>query len=108
MLFRKKSAILLSLLSMMILMSSAHAELVTIDKAFHSSKQNQTVQATEREDVQQQLIKLGVDPDSAKERVNLMTDAEVSEINGRLDELPAGAGVSTVDLLLIIIIILLI
>jgi len=89
-------------------MSSAHAELVTIDKALHSSDQTQRVQATTREGVQQELIKLGVDPDLAKERVNRMTDAEVAEINGRLEELPAGAGISTVDLLLIIIIILLI
>jgi hypothetical protein len=109
MLFHNKSAILLSLLVMMvILMSSAHAELAVIGEAPHTADQSQIVQAAERRDVQQQLIKLGVDPASATERVNHMTDAEVSEINGRLDDLPAGAGVSTVDLLLIIIIILLI
>jgi septal ring factor EnvC (AmiA/AmiB activator) len=109
MLFRKKLAVLLSMLCMMmILMSSAHADLITINKALQSTDKAQTDQATEREDVQHQLVKLGVDPASAKERVNQLTDAEVAEINGRLEELPAGAGISTVDLLLIIIIILLI
>jgi len=45
-----------------------------------------------RDDVQQQLIVMGVDPNQAVERVNRMTDAEVAALNERIDELPAGAG----------------
>lgn len=86
----------------------AQARIVGLDEALHSTDRTQVVQAADREDIQQQLVKLGVDPAIAKERVSRMTDAELIQINGRLEQLPAGAGVSTVDLLLIIIIILLI
>jgi len=105
---RKKLTILSSLLGTMIIyMSSAHAELVGTDELLKSADRTKIVQALERKDVQQQLTALGVDPATALARVDLMTDAEVSQINGRLAELPAGAGVSTVELLLIVIIVLL-
>lgn len=63
-----------------------------------------------REDVREQLGLLGVDPDEAAERVANLTDAEVREIVGRLDELPAGEGTLGVVLgvALIIFVILLI
>jgi hypothetical protein len=60
----------------------------------------------EREDVQQQLIGLGVDAQSAAERVDRMTDAEVAEINQRISELPAGSGV--VGIILIVLLVLVI
>lgn len=48
----------------------------------------------ERQQVQQQLIELGVDTDTVTERVDRMTDAEVAQINQRISELPAaGSGV---------------
>lgn len=105
--FRKILAIVSIALSILI-STPVYAALVTTEQALNETEHSQTIQAAERAEVQQQLIKLGVDPAFAKERVSLMTDAEVSRLNGRLDELPAGAGLSTVDLLLIIIIILLI
>ena len=45
-----------------------------------------------REDVQQQLTLLGVDPDEAAERVAGLSDEEIQQIVGQLDELPAGEG----------------
>ena len=45
-----------------------------------------------RDDVQGQLILLGIDPDEAASRVASLTDKEVQQIAGRLDELPAGEG----------------
>ena len=50
-----------------------------------------------REDVQQQLTLLGVDPDEAAERVAGLSDEELRQIAGQLDELPAGE--STVGIL---------
>ena len=44
----------------------------------------------EREDVRKQLRQLGVDPKEAAERVNSLSDAEVAQIVGKLDTLPAG------------------
>ena len=57
----------------------------------------------EREDVQQQLIALGVDT-AAAERVDRMTDAEIAQINQRIAEMPAG-GSSVLGVLLIIFIV---
>lgn len=43
-----------------------------------------------RPEVQRQLIALGVDPGSAQQRVAAMTDAEIAELNTKLEQLPAG------------------
>ena len=45
-----------------------------------------------REDVRQQLTQLGVDPEEAARRIASLSDEEVPQIAGRLDELPAGEG----------------
>lgn len=49
--------------------------------------------ALAREDVQEQLVQMGVDPTEAVDRVKRMTDTEVAALNERIDELPAGSGV---------------
>lgn len=46
-----------------------------------------------RADVQDQLIALGVDPEAAKGRVASLSDRELGYLDGRLSDLPAGAGV---------------
>lgn len=43
-----------------------------------------------RDDVRQQMESLGVSPDEAAARVDTMSDAEIRQIAGRLDEIPAG------------------
>ena len=109
MLLRRRFTVLFGLLGMMIIqMSTAQAEMVTTSEQLQSADRTKIVQTLERKDVQQQLVDLGVDPDSALERVNHMSDAEIAQINGRLSKLPAGAGISTVELLLIIIILILV
>lgn len=45
-----------------------------------------------REDVRTQFEQLGVDPDEALMRTANLSDAEIQQIAGRLDELPAGEG----------------
>ena len=60
-----------------------------------------------REDVQRRLEALGVSPADAATRVASLTPAELQALASRIDSLPAGAGISTVELLLIIIIIIL-
>jgi hypothetical protein len=44
-------------------------------------------------DLQSALSRMGVDPAAAQARVDRLTNAEIAELNARLDELPAGAGV---------------
>jgi hypothetical protein len=61
-----------------------------------------------RADVQQQLQEQGVTPQAAKERVDALSDAEVQQIAGKIDTLPAGAtsgtaGVIGVTLLVVLV-----
>ncbi|MCW4151110.1 PA2779 family protein [Halomonas sp. 18H] len=46
-----------------------------------------------REDVQRQLALQGVDADEVESRLAALSDAEVSEMAERLDQMPAGASV---------------
>jgi len=107
--FLKKLGLQIGLLSMLlILVTPAHAGMVSTEEILQQQDRAQLVRMLERDDVQQQLIELGVDPDSAHARVNQMTQEEVAQLNGRIAELPAGGNIGTVEILLIIIIILLV
>jgi len=44
----------------------------------------------ERQDVVQQIQAWGVNPDEAQARVDTMTDAEISLLAAKIDQLPAG------------------
>ena len=44
----------------------------------------------ERDDVRAQLERFGVDPAQAAERVAALDDAQLAELAGRIDQLPAG------------------
>ncbi len=59
----------------------------------------------EREDVQRQLEAQGVSPADAATRVASLTAAELQALSSGIDSLPAGAGVSTLGLILIIVLI---
>jgi hypothetical protein len=61
------------------------------------------VSLLEREDLQRQLSALGVDISHTKARVAALTDAEVAQLNQRIDELPAGGDALGVILLIFII-----
>ncbi len=103
-----KSGLLVSLLGMFfMLFAPVQAEMVSTYEVLHQRERAQLVDMLEREDVQEQLIAQGVDPASALTRVYQMTDDEVAQLNGQISELPVGAGIGTVPLLLIIIIIIL-
>ena len=44
----------------------------------------------EREDIRQELIGFGVDPDEAAQRIAALSDEELSQIMQKVDEMPAG------------------
>ena len=46
-----------------------------------------------RDDVRAQLTELGVDPAVAVARVGALSDAEIRDVAGRIDQLPAGQGI---------------
>ena len=63
-----------------------------------------------REDVQRQLVLQGINPEEAASRVASLSNGEIQQIAGRLDELPAGEGGvgAVVGAILIIFLVLLI
>ena len=63
-----------------------------------------------RADVREQIVALGVDPNEAAARVQALSDAQVQEIAGQLDQLPAGqsaVGIIVGAILLVFLILLL-
>jgi hypothetical protein len=104
----KKSVLLLSVLGVLFAsIASSQAAIVSTSEILIQSERTQLVNMLERKDVQQQLIELGVDPESSLMRVEQMTDEELAQLKGQLGVLPAGAGIGTTDLLLIIILLVL-
>ncbi|MBK8162273.1 MAG: PA2779 family protein [Gammaproteobacteria bacterium] len=55
-----------------------------------AAERTQVLDALEREDIRRGLVDLGVDPVSARDRVHALSDEEVHQLAGRLDQLPAG------------------
>jgi len=91
----------------------AHAKMVTTDQVIGQSnasdERTQILNFLMREDVQQHMTRLGVDPEEAENRVASLSDEEIQQIAGRLDELPAGEGIGViVGAILIIFLVLLI
>ncbi len=104
----RKWGFLVGLIAMLsIPLASAEAAMVSTGEALRHQERSRILDMLARDDVQQQLIGLGVDPSSAKARVEQMTDEEIAQLNGQIETLPAGAGLSTTHWLLIIIIIIL-
>lgn len=77
--------------SLIVLPWQAQAEMIATDQALNAA-QATVARFVEREQVASQLQLLGITPQAAKERVAALTDAQVAEIAGRIDELPAGSG----------------
>ncbi|TDY03975.1 PA2779 family protein [Thiohalophilus thiocyanatoxydans] len=59
-----------------------------------------------RDEVQNQLADMGVDPLEAEQRVDAMTEQEIQTLSSQLEELPAGA--SALGLLAFVLVVLLI
>ncbi len=81
-----------------------------VEEASQANDRAQVIDFMAREDVRQQLEALGIDPDEAAQRAFSLSDEEVQQIAGQLDELPAGQdGVgAVVGAILLILLILLI
>lgn len=83
-------------------------EALAQSRAAASSEERARVQAfLSREDVAQQLTRLGVDAASAQARVDALTDAEVAQLDHQIEQLPAG-GSSVLGALVFIFVLLLI
>ena len=87
-------AMLMAMTSMPI--GVAQAEMVTTDQVIEQvnppEDRTRVMDFMLRDDVQQQLTILGVDPEEAARRVASLSDEEIQQIAGRLEEMPAGEG----------------
>jgi len=92
----------------------AQAKMVTTDQVLEHADPGSAQKRVEsfilREDVQRQLVLLGINPEEATSRVASLSNGEIQQIAGRLDELPAGEGGvgAVVGAILIIFLVLLI
>ena len=95
-------------------MGLAQAKMVTTDEVISQSTTSDDRERVRnflmREDVQEQLTLLGVDPEEAARRVAGLSDEEIEQIAGQLDELPAGEGAlgAVIGAILVIFLVLLI
>jgi hypothetical protein len=71
-----------------------------------AQSQSSLMSLLDREDVQEKLVSLGVDPDDAKRRVVAMSDEQLAQVQTGVEGLPAGSGV--LELLLAVLLILII
>ena len=76
---------------------AAHAGLVTTDQLVEqrtaASDRERLAAILLRDDVRQQMEALGVEQDEAIARLASLSDQEIQQIAGRIDELPAGQNV---------------
>src|SRR5574341_431654 len=76
----------------------AFAEMIGTDAAVARER---VIALAQRPELAQQLQAYGIAPDTARERVNAMSDPEVVSLAGRLDALPAGGTLSNEDVLVV-------
>lgn len=81
-------------------MPMAQAGMIRTDEYAAAVERDERVERVQgflaEERVQAQLEVLGVDPSEAADRVAALTDAELAQLDSRIDDMPAGAGVLTV------------
>jgi hypothetical protein len=59
-----------------------------------------------RADVEQALVQMGVDPADARLRAGSLNDAELAQLHGQLEELPAGGVLAVLGVILIVFLVL--
>lgn len=99
--------IILSISLTSLSLGSAQAAMVSNQQVIHETNQMNDKQALRqtlnREDVQQQLLSMGVNPADVESRINQMTHEEVAQLNQQMSELPAGAGALGVVVLVFLV-----
>jgi hypothetical protein len=113
---RRGVALLLAVVMLVVSMpvGAARAALVTTDQVLAQSDgaadRARVLAFLDRAEVREQIVAFGVDPAEAAARVATLSDAQVREIAGQLDQLPAGqsAIAAVVGAILIIFLVLLV
>jgi len=87
----------LSLTVLLLSLGNAQAALVSNQQIIYQTtpfENKQTLlQTLQRDEVQQQLASMGVNPAELEQRVNHMTPGEITQLNQKMAQQPAGSGV---------------
>ena len=98
-------------LCMLGIYTPANAGIVTTTDIVHAQQheidKGHLQELLSREDIKEALVKQGVDVHAAQQRVAGLTESEIQLLTANMDQLPAGGRLSTIEWLLIIIIIIL-
>jgi len=90
-------------------MPAANAAMIATDAALPPAAEREHVKALlARPEVVREMQKLGLSASEASARVDAMSDAEVAQLAGRIDALPAGGALSNQELGLIILLVVLV
>jgi hypothetical protein len=81
----------------------AYAAIVGTDATITTEQNSQSQQLLARQDVRDQLMKMGVNPDDAIERINNMSGQEVAALDGKLNQLPAGGDALSIAALIFLV-----
>lgn len=74
-----------------------------VEQTRADARRDKVTEMLQRDDVRAQMLAMGVDPSQLDARLAGLSDAEVTELANRMEELPAGAGV--VELLLVVLLV---
>ena len=100
------------LISLMItsLQMPAYADMVgtaaVIDQQQAVIDRGKLLAALSRDDVKEQLVAMGVDPQAARERVASLSDEELQSLNGHMQELPAGGDILGVAVFIFLVLLI--
>jgi len=100
-------SLILSFLLLTLSFSQVQAAIISNTQVFqqaqHIHDKEALLQIIKRNDVQQQLVKLGVSAADAEKRINNMTQQEIAQLNQQINELPAGGDALGLIVLIFII-----
>lgn len=92
---RALSPVLVASLLILPCAQNARASLVNTESYLaeqtQSTPRGRILMLIEKEQVVKKLKEFGVSPNEAKERIASLSDAEITELNSKIDHLPAGA-----------------
>lgn len=107
---KRISALFLSFSLVFLSVSPAQAAMVSNSQLVQSEQQQDgratLLQALARADVQAQLADLGVDSADITNRINQMTPGELSQLNQKMAELPAGGDALGIIVLIFLVFII--
>ncbi|WP_029936289.1 DUF6627 family protein [Thiomicrospira pelophila] len=105
--FKKWTSAVLALAFLGLSTMPLQAAMVSTDEVISTQQAQMDREALatvlDRADVQEKLVAMGVTVGDVEQRIALMTDAEVAQLNQQIADLPAGADVVSILVLLFVI-----